>query len=379
VGQIGRRDFLRLGGAGTVLLATAGTGLLAGCDPLPLQPVDANGLRLNPAFSSRTIGTTGTTVTGTDYTWHASPDGGACFGLPDGGWSYVSNSEAIAGGAGYVRFGSDGTIVDAGRCLSGTVGNCAGGATPWGTWLSCEEYFAGRVWECDPTGARPAVVRPLMGSFQHEAAAADAASGCIYMTEDVRDGALYRFVPTTWGDLSAGVLEVMTEQDGLIGWATVPNPTSWTPVPTRAQVPTAKRFNGGEGAVMSGRRLVFTTKGDNRVWRYDPATNELTVLYDPLVQVNGVLSGVDNVEASSEGVLYVAEDGGDMQIVLVREDGATFPVVQLVGVTGSEMTGPAFDPSGTRLYFSSQRQPGRTYEISGPWSVFTKPGHWRDG
>ena len=63
-----------------------------------------------------------------------------------------------------------------------------------------------------------------------------------------------------------------------------------------------------------------------------------------------------------------------MQIVLVRDDGKTFPVVQLPEVTGSEITGPAFDPSGTRLYFSSQRNPGATYEVSGPWSAFTTPG-----
>jgi secreted PhoX family phosphatase len=84
-----------------------------------------------------------------------------------------------------------------------------------------------------------------------------------------------------------------------------------------------------------------------------------------------VLSGVDNVTTSQPGVVYVAEDGGNMQIVLVREDGRTFPVVELPAVRGSEITGPAFDPSGTRLYFSSQRNPGTTYEVSGPWPAFT--------
>ena len=62
-----------------------------------------------------------------------------------------------------------------------------------------------------------------------------------------------------------------------------------------------------------------------------------------------------------------------MQIVLVRETGETFPVVQLPGVTGSEITGPAFDPSGRRLYFSSQRNPGATYEVYGTWGLFTNP------
>ena len=63
-----------------------------------------------------------------------------------------------------------------------------------------------------------------------------------------------------------------------------------------------------------------------------------------------------------------------MQIVLVRDNGATYPVVELPDVAGSEITGPAFDPSGTRLYFSSQRNPGRTYEVAGSWDMFTKPG-----
>ena len=62
-----------------------------------------------------------------------------------------------------------------------------------------------------------------------------------------------------------------------------------------------------------------------------------------------------------------------MQIVLVRETGETYPVVELPGVAGSEITGPAFDPSGRRLYFSSQRNPGVTYEVTGLWAAFTNP------
>jgi hypothetical protein len=365
---------LSLTGRGALLIAAvgAGGGLFSGCDPGELaEEPDANGLKLPGGFTSRRIATTGTVVAGTSYVWHAFPDGAACFALPDGGWSYVSNSESIPGGAGYVRFAADGSIAGAGSCLSGTLINCAGGATPWGTWLSCEEYAGGRVWECDPTGAVPAQVRPEMGSFQHEAAAADAANGCIYLTEDRSDGALYRFVPDTWGDLSSGTLQVLTEVLGVLGWGTVSDPTG-APVATRNQVPGTKRFNGGEGAAMSEGRLVFTTKGDNRVWVYDPTAVTVSVLYDDDVQVNGVLTGVDNV-TSRKGVIYVAEDGGDRQIVLVRADGSTFPVVELTGVAGSEIAGPAFDPSGTRLYFSSQRNPGATYEVQGPWGSFNAP------
>ena len=373
-----RRGFLRVTAQGTAALALVGvTGtLLGGCDPKALRDPDANGLRLPAGFKSRVIATTGEVVAGTTHTWHTAPDGGACFPLADGGWSYVSNCEWFPGGASYVRFASDGSIVGAGSCLTGSIINCAGGATPWGTWLSCEEWPRGQVWECDPVGTTLGVARPAMGRFPHEAAAADATNKCIYLTEDRTDGGLYRFVPTTWGDLSAGSLQVLTlsASSDVLTWQVVPDPSAAV-TPTKDQVPDTVRFNGGEGADLSKGTLIFTTKGDSRVWRYDPVGNSLAIIYDRAVQVNGVLGGVDNVEVSPAGVIFVAEDGNtngaDMQIVLVRDDGSTYPVVQVTGTTASEITGPAFDPSGTRLYFSSQREPGRTYEVRGNWSKFT--------
>ena len=78
------------------------------------------------------------------------------------------------------------------------------------------------------------------------------------------------------------------------------------------------------------------------------------------------LTGVDNVTHRA-GNLYVCEDGGDMQIVRIRPDGSTEAVLQLDGVGGSELTGVAFSPDGSRMYFSSQRNPGVTYEVVGPW------------
>ena len=372
--ELPRRQFLRISTAGTVAIAVGGPSLLlAACDPAGLASPDALGLRLHPFFSARRVATTGHAVGGTGYLWPPNPDGGACFAQPGGGWSYVVNSESLPAdaGASYIRFNARGQIANAGRVLSDTLGNCAGGATPWNTWLSCEEWPLGQVWECHPTGASPAVARPAMGRFTHEAAACDVANQVIYLTEDRPDSALYRFVPDTWGDLSAGVLEVLTEVASVLSWATVPDPSA-SVTPCKDQVPNTKRFNGGEGAAMTNGRLAFTTKGDTRVWLYDPAADSLSVIYDLAVQM-GELTNVDNVATNQAGIIYVAEDGGNLQIVLVREDGSSFPVIQAEGRAGSEITGPAFSPDGKRLYFSSQRNPGETFEVKGPWDIFNSP------
>jgi secreted PhoX family phosphatase len=134
-----------------------------------------------------------------------------------------------------------------------------------------------------------------------------------------------------------------------------------------------KVFNGGEGAWYDRGKLFFTTKGDNRVWTYDPAANVLAVRYDAATQpAPAVLTGVDNVTVAASGDVYVAEDGGNMELVILSPEGDVAPFLR-VDVSGSELTGPAFDPSGTRLYFSSQRNPGRTYEIRGPFRQSVTP------
>ncbi len=337
---------------------------------------DANGIRLPAGFSSRVIARSGQTVAGTSYTWHSAPDGGACY-ADGGGWIYVSNSEINpSGGASAVKFSSTGTVTSAYRVLSGTRQNCAGGRTPWNTWLSCEEVDRGYVYETDPWGVKAAVRRDAMGRFKHEAAAADPVRKVVYLTEDVTDGCFYRFRPTTWGDLSSGTLEVLvagSATSGPVSWARVPDPSGASA--TRNQVSGAKRFNGGEGCYYADDTCWFTTKGDNRVWQYDAAAQTIELAYDDSLVTSGTapLTGVDNVTGTSSGDLFVAEDGGNMEICVITPDDVIAPFLRVDGQSGSEITGPAFSPDGTRLYFSSQRgtsgssSGGITYEVRGPF------------
>ncbi len=375
-----RRRFLRaaVAGAGTVAFGFSVTPTAiaypAQTGPSPygeLQAADANGIMLPSGFSSRVIARSGQAVASTGYTWHSAPDGGVCFA--DGtGWIYVSNAEIGSGGGGVsaVRFDSTAAITDAYQVLSGTTRNCAGGPTPWHTWISCEEHDGGYCWETDPWGAKAAVRHDAMGRFTHEAAACDPVREVVYLTEDKSDGGFYRFVPTTWGDLSSGTLEVLTED---LTWVSISDPDG-RPRATRRQVSNMKVFNGGEGAFYRNDVCYFTTKGDNTVWAYNAASNTLDVVYDDDLTSNPPLSGVDNITADSHvGDLYVAEDGGNMEICLITPDDIVAPFLRVTNQDSSELCGVAFNPAGDRMYFSSQRgttgssSDGITYEITGPF------------
>jgi len=349
-------------------------------------------------FAVRQVARTGERpVAGSDCLWHADPDGGATFAMDDGGWVYVSNAEVSGwrqGGVGALRFDAAGELIDSYSICTGTTNNCAGGPTPWGTWLTCEEIDEGLVYECDPTGRQLAVPVPAMGVFKHEAAAVDPVHRHIYLTEDVPDGNFYRFVPDHYpaggrADLRSGRLEVAVVhgedplQTRRVEWRALSDPMPrlvegngmTAGVPTRYQVPEAEAFNGGEGCWFHDGIVYFTTKGDNRVWALDTGQNTLDVIYDKQSEqaFNPGIDDVDNLTVSAGGDVLVAEDGAEMRLVVVGPGVKPFELVNVIGHRESEICGPAFSPDGSRLYFSSQEGPagdhsdGRIYEMRGPF------------
>lgn len=350
----------------------------------------------------------------TGYVWHTAPDGGAVFPADDGGWVYVSNSETGIGGAvlgssrdggvGALRFAADGTVTAAYRILDGTRGNCAGGATPWGTWLSCEETGDGLVYQCDPFGTpETATAHPALGLFNHEAAAVDLATRTVFLTEDAGDGRLYRFVAeasdvqslggVTSLKLQQGRLQVLNvegfENGGYIeadvdtravrkvSWVDVASPerqqslvrgeltAAGTPVPGTIfrggegiwnhTVPAALTAIPEAGTVPTRAVMFFACKGDNRVYALDVDNNLLQGVFDNAA-IDPIFDDVDNVVVSPAGDVLVAEDGEAMRLMVVFPNTPAKVLMQCT-LGGSEITGPAFTPDGSRLYFSSQRGP----------------------
>lgn len=386
----------------------------------PLQPASPNGELLLPAgFSYVAFGRTGTPMSDGSPT-PGRHDGMAAFAGDDGTVRLVRNHEQsqgtaftspsydpdAAGGTTTLVFDPDAMrLVDTHPTLSGTIRNCAGGPTPRGTWLTCEETFTGRnvdnphgyVFEVpvDADGPVEPVPYKAMGRFTHEAVAVDPDTGIVYQTEDRGSAGFYRFVPEDPADLSAGGrLQMMAivdrpRYDTRLGQRPgQPLPVEWVDIDDPdpdSDDSLAVFYQGRErgGAVFArlegawyGDGSVFinsTSGGDaglGQVWQYRPNGNsggQLVLVYESTDPE--LLQSPDNLCVSpNSGGLVLCEDGDGADMLRgVTTKGEIFDFAALNSPNTSELAGATFSPDGRVLFFNVQT-PGVTYAVTGPWS-----------
>ena len=348
-------------------------------------------------------------------------DGMAAFGGPDGGTVLIRNHEnrstpgeigvpvpaglrydpdpAVRGGNTKLVVGSDRRLREAFAVLGGTHTNCAGGRTPWGTWITCEEVFTegaggvphGYVFEVRASADEASAAVPIKaaGRFSHEAVAW--LRGVLYLTEDRPDAAFYRFLPDRSpervGDLAAGGgtlqalvvegrprLDMNTVAPGErldVTWATVPDPDpAQDTVRAQAHFLGAAVFTRTEGAWPGGGRVFFdcTTGGEaglGQIWEYRPRgrdRGELRLVYESTNP--GDLENPDNlVVVPGLGQVFAMEDGDGEQFVRgITRDGAIYDFASTL-VNGSELCGGCFSRDGCTFFVNQQGErlaPGET-------------------
>ena len=458
--NVDRRTFLALGGAalgvapfqalatrsaaGVHRQAPSGAGTRSEAGYGPLRPVrdETTGLpllHLPAGFRYLTFGWTGDPLVDGRPTPPAH-DGMAAFAAGGSRIRLVRNHEVRTGGAfadrplydaiggggtTTVEFDTgSGTVHDAWTSLAGTAVNCAGGPTPWGSWLTCEETVHGPGWNPPPVqgGTIPDYRRPhgyvfevpaegaatgepfrAMGRFVHEAVSIDPATGIVYETEDQEASGFYRFLPVEAGNLAAGGRLEMLAIAGAPGtdlrtgrtvgaWL----PVSWAPIadPDPAEVAEDSVFRqGAAGGGATFARLEGTWYGDGRiyivsttggeagagqVWEYDPSGERLRLVFESPGE--DVLDMPDNLCVSPRGGLVLCEDGDTDNFVRgLTLDGAIFPFArnnvvlrgERNGFGGDfrarEFAGATYSPDGRWLFVNAQT-PGITFAVTGPWA-----------
>ncbi len=311
-----------------------------------------------------------------------------------------------------------GQLVRSFSSLSGTVRNCAGGPTPWGSWLTCEEALDdvfpggatkphGYIFEVPAFGTPTRLPLTAMGRFVHEALAVDPVTGFVYETEDRTPSGFYRFRPHVRGDLAKGGSLQMLGIAGQPRFDTMRNmtpnvklPVVWYDIadPSRPHYDPnagdgagvfAQGFEQGgaqfarlEGAWQGNGVIYFvSTSGGNarqgQIFVYDPAANEFWLLFES--PSSTVLAAPDNICVSPRGGLVLCEDGGGLEYLHgLTPQGDIFRFCQnnvvlngerngIVGnFTGSEFAGATFSPDG-RWLFCNIQSPGISLAITGPW------------